>query len=61
MPHNVKVCVDEVVVEFQLTPLPVPCDEHETVCSATGSFVEWPNDLVILGQVHSQVVQGFAR
>ena len=50
-PNNVKVCVDEVLIEFQLTPLPVPCDEHETVGNAAGSFVQWPKDLVILGQV----------
>ncbi|KAL8158006.1 hypothetical protein AgCh_002641 [Apium graveolens] len=30
VPHNVKVSVDDVVAEYQLTPLPVPCDEHET-------------------------------
>ncbi|XP_074353368.1 uncharacterized protein LOC141692428 isoform X3 [Apium graveolens] len=50
VPHNVKVSVDDVVAEYQLTPLPVPCDEHETVGNAAGSFVQWPKDLVTLGQ-----------
>ncbi|XP_074332491.1 uncharacterized protein LOC141670505 isoform X1 [Apium graveolens] len=50
VPHNVKLSVDDVVAEYQLTPLPVPCDEHETVGNAAGSFVQWPKDLVTLGQ-----------
>ncbi|KAL8112942.1 hypothetical protein AgCh_020311 [Apium graveolens] len=49
-PHNVKVSVDDVVAEYQLTPLPVPCDEHETVGNVAGSFVQWPKDLVTLEQ-----------
>ena len=50
--QNVRVSVDNVVPEFQLTPLPVPCSEHETVGNAEGSFVQWPKELVILGQVY---------
>lgn len=50
-PHNVKVQIDDIVAEFQLTPLPVPCEEHEMVGNAVGSFVQWPRDLVTLGQV----------
>lgn len=38
-PNNVKVCVDDVEVDYQLTPLPVPSDEHEMVGHAIGSFV----------------------
>ncbi|XP_074331194.1 uncharacterized protein LOC141668280 [Apium graveolens] len=53
-PNNVKVCVDEVLVEFQVTHLPMPCDEHKTVGDAAGSFVQWPEDLVILGQCPQQ-------
>lgn len=49
-PHNVKVSVDDVVAEYQLNPLPVPCEEHATVGNAAGSFVQWPKDLVTLGQ-----------
>lgn len=49
-PLNVKVSVDDVVADYQLTPLPVPCEEHETVGNAAGSFVQWPKDLVTLGQ-----------
>ncbi|XP_074369523.1 uncharacterized protein LOC141710931 [Apium graveolens] len=48
--NNVKVSVDDVVGKFQLTPLLVPCDEHQTVGDAAGSFVQWPEDLVTLGQ-----------
>ena len=51
-PHNVKVSIDDVLAEYQLTPLPVPCDEHETIGNAAGSFVQWPKELVTLGQVH---------
>ena len=51
-PQNVRVSVDDVITEYQLTPLPMPCDEHETVGNATGSFVQWPKDLVMLGQVY---------
>ncbi|KAL8111850.1 hypothetical protein AgCh_019527 [Apium graveolens] len=47
---NSKLEVDDVVAEYQLTPLLVPCDEHETVGNAAGSFVQWPKDLVTLGQ-----------
>ncbi|KAL8090318.1 hypothetical protein AgCh_039696 [Apium graveolens] len=50
VPHNIKVSVDDVVAEYQLTPLLVPCDEHETVGNAAGSFVQWPKDLMTLGQ-----------
>ncbi|KAL8107464.1 hypothetical protein AgCh_024030 [Apium graveolens] len=49
-PQNVRVSVDDVITEYQLTPLPVPCYEHETIGNATGSFVQWPKDLVMLGQ-----------
>lgn len=49
--HNVKVSVDDVVAEFQQTPLPVRSIEHEKVGDAAGSFVQWPKDLVMLGQV----------
>ena len=49
--QNVRVSVDDVVPEYQLTPLPVPCDEHDTIGNAAGSFVQWPKDLVTLGQV----------
>ena len=52
VPHNVRVSIDEVEPEYQLTPLPVPCDEHETVGNAAGSFVQWPKELVMLGQVY---------
>ncbi|KAL8105974.1 hypothetical protein AgCh_029694 [Apium graveolens] len=34
VPHNVKVSVGDVLAEYQLTPLHVPCDEHETVGNA---------------------------
>ena len=51
--QNVRVSIDDVVPEFQLTPLPVPCSEHETIGNAEGSFVQWPKELVILGQVHN--------
>ena len=50
-PQNVKVSVDDVVAKFQITPLPVPCDEHDTTGDAAGSFVQCPKDLVDLGQV----------
>jgi hypothetical protein len=50
-PTNVKVCVDAVEDEFQRAPLPVPCGEFESVGDATGAFVQWPKDLVTLGQV----------
>ncbi|KAL8103979.1 hypothetical protein AgCh_028265 [Apium graveolens] len=49
-PQNVRVSVDDVITEYQLTPLPVPCYEHETIGNAAGSFVQWPKDLVMLGQ-----------
>ncbi|KAL8096080.1 hypothetical protein AgCh_037149 [Apium graveolens] len=49
--QNVKVYVDEVLAEYQLTPLPVPCDEHETIGNAVGSFVQWSKELVMLGQI----------
>lgn len=52
MPNNVRVSVDDVVPEFQLIPLPVPCNELETIGNAAGSFVQWPKDLVTLGQVY---------
>lgn len=55
-PNNVKVSVDDVLPELQLTPLPVPCDEHETIGNAMGSFVQWPKDLVTLGQVYHVLV-----
>ncbi|KAL8105374.1 hypothetical protein AgCh_029245 [Apium graveolens] len=48
-PQNVRVSVDDVITEYQLTPLPVPCYEHETIGNAAGSFVQWPKDLVMLG------------
>ena len=51
--QNVRVSVDDVVPEFQMTPLPVPCSEHETIGNAEGSFVQWPKELVILGQVYN--------
>lgn len=61
VPHNVKVFVDDVVSEFKLNSLTGPCDEHETVFlyhvmnmtlgDPAASFVEWPKDLVTLGQV----------
>jgi hypothetical protein len=50
--HNVRVSIDDVGPEYQLTPLPVSCDELETVGSAAGSFVQWPKDLVTLGHVY---------
>ncbi|KAL8149281.1 hypothetical protein AgCh_006327 [Apium graveolens] len=49
-PQNVRVSVDDVITEYQLTPLPVPCYEHETIGNAASSFVQWPKDLVMLGQ-----------
>ncbi|KAL8157771.1 hypothetical protein AgCh_002464 [Apium graveolens] len=49
-PQNVRVSVDDVITEYQLTPIPVPCYEHETIGNAAGSFVQWPKDLVMLGQ-----------
>ncbi|KAL8103901.1 hypothetical protein AgCh_028195 [Apium graveolens] len=49
-PQNVRVSVDDVITEYQLTPLPVPCYEHETIGNAAGSFVQWSKDLVMLGQ-----------
>ncbi|KAL8101586.1 hypothetical protein AgCh_033474 [Apium graveolens] len=49
-PQNVRVSVDDVITEYQLTPLPVPCYEHETIGNAVGSFVQWSKDLVMLGQ-----------
>ncbi|XP_017218614.1 uncharacterized protein LOC108196049 isoform X3 [Daucus carota subsp. sativus] len=49
-PQNIRVSVDDVVPEYQLTPLPVPCSEHETIGNAEGSFVQWPKELVNLGQ-----------
>ena len=49
--HNVRVSIDDVVPEYQLTPLPVSCDEHDNIGNAAGSFVQWPKDLVTLGQV----------
>ena len=52
-PQNIKVSVDDVVPEYQLTPLPVPCSEHETIGNAEGSFVQWPKELVNLGQVYN--------
>ncbi|XP_063948209.1 uncharacterized protein LOC108217919 [Daucus carota subsp. sativus] len=48
--HNVRVSIDDVVPEYQLTPLPVSCDEHDNIGNAAGSFVQWPKDLVTLGQ-----------
>ena len=51
-PQNVKVSIDDVLAEYKLTPLPVPCDEYETVGNAAGSFVQWPKELVTLGQVY---------
>ncbi|KAL8156660.1 hypothetical protein AgCh_001666 [Apium graveolens] len=50
-PQNVRVSVDDIITEYQLTPLPVPCYEHETIENAAGSFVQWPKDLVMLGQI----------
>ncbi|KAL8109981.1 hypothetical protein AgCh_025911 [Apium graveolens] len=50
VPNNIRVSVDDVVPEFQLIPLPVPCNELETIGNAAGSFVQWPKDLVTLGQ-----------
>ncbi|KAL8110520.1 hypothetical protein AgCh_026298 [Apium graveolens] len=50
VPNNFRVSVDDVVPEFQLIPLPVPCNELETIGNAAGSFVQWPKDLVTLGQ-----------
>lgn len=52
VPHNVQVSIDDVVAEYQLTPLCVPFDEFETVRSATCSFVQWPKNLVMLGRVY---------
>ncbi|KAL8157773.1 hypothetical protein AgCh_002466 [Apium graveolens] len=49
-PQNVRVSVDDVITEYQLTPIPVPCYEHETIGNAAGSFVQWPKELVMLGQ-----------
>ncbi|XP_074382333.1 uncharacterized protein LOC141724202 [Apium graveolens] len=49
-PQNVRVSVDDVITEYQLTPLYVPCYEHETIGYTAGSFVQWPKDLVMLGQ-----------
>ncbi|KAL8128018.1 hypothetical protein AgCh_014811 [Apium graveolens] len=49
-PQNVRVSVDDVITEYQLTSLPVPCYEHETIGNAAGSFVQCPKDLVMLGQ-----------
>ncbi|KAL8155015.1 hypothetical protein AgCh_000403 [Apium graveolens] len=49
-PNNVRVSVDDVVPEFQLILLPVPCNELETIENAAGNFVQWPKDLVTLGQ-----------
>ncbi|XP_074326989.1 uncharacterized protein LOC141664932 [Apium graveolens] len=49
-PQNVRVSVDDVITEYQLTPLPVPCYEHETIENAASSFVQWPKDLVMLGR-----------
>lgn len=37
-PQNVRVYVDDVVPEFQLNLLPVPCSEHETIGNAEGQF-----------------------
>ncbi|WOH00626.1 hypothetical protein DCAR_0519995 [Daucus carota subsp. sativus] len=50
--HISEVSVDDVVPEYQLTPLPVPCSEHETIGNAEGSFVQWPKELVNLGQLN---------
>ncbi|KAL8147766.1 hypothetical protein AgCh_005183 [Apium graveolens] len=50
VPNNVRVSVDDVVPEFQLIPLSVPCNELETIGNAAGSFVQWPKDHVTLGQ-----------
>ncbi|KAL8117726.1 hypothetical protein AgCh_015559 [Apium graveolens] len=47
---NSKLEVDDLVAEYQLTPLPVPCDEHETVGNEVCSFVQWSKDLVTLGE-----------
>ncbi|KAL8145947.1 hypothetical protein AgCh_003902 [Apium graveolens] len=38
------------ILVFSNPTSPVPCDEHETVGNAAGSFVQWPKDLVTLGQ-----------
>ncbi|WOH04534.1 hypothetical protein DCAR_0623943 [Daucus carota subsp. sativus] len=46
-----QVSIDDVVPEYQLTPLPVSCDEHDNIGNAAGSFVQWPKDLVTLGQL----------
>lgn len=48
VPNNVKVCVDDVVGEYQTTPLPVPCSEHKMIGEAAGSFLQWPKTLVLL-------------
>lgn len=49
-PNNVKVCVDDVVSDYKTTPLPVPCSEHKLVGDANGSFIQWPKNLILLGQ-----------
>ncbi|KAL8131230.1 hypothetical protein AgCh_007230 [Apium graveolens] len=49
-PQNVRVSVDDVITEYQLTPLPVPCYEHKIIGNAAGSFVQWSKDLVMLRQ-----------
>ncbi|KAL8107987.1 hypothetical protein AgCh_024415 [Apium graveolens] len=47
VPTLCQLCI---IPTYQLTPLPVPCYEHKTIGNAAGSFVQWPMDLVMLGQ-----------
>lgn len=48
---NVKVAVDDVVCNFQNVTLRVPSYEITRISEALGTFVQWPKNLVTLGQV----------
>lgn len=47
--NHVKVGIDAVEPIHVGTPLPVPSKYHITIGEALGSFVQWPKNLVLLG------------
>lgn len=51
MVNHVKVFVDDIVPGEDKSLLPTPSRHYAMVGEAIGSFVQWPNHLVILGKV----------
>lgn len=51
----VVVCIHDVEATYNQFGLPIPTNEHETLIEACSSFVQWPNNHVLLKDVSSSL------